>query len=55
MKAPKTTILGVLMIFAALNNAAMSYMKGLPIDIQSIMIALTGGIGLIHAADAPKA
>jgi hypothetical protein len=48
----KTTILGVLTIVAGVVNATLAILKGSPIDIETTIISITAGIGLIKAADA---
>ena len=49
----KTTILGILTIVAAVSNAAVQLLKGGSFDIASTIAAVTAGLGLIKAADAP--
>lgn len=52
----KTTMMGVLTIFAAVCAAAMSYLKtGVlgPEVVTGVLTAIGAGVGLIHAADAP--
>lgn len=48
----KTTILGILTILSGVVNAALAILNGTPIDMQTTIIAITAGIGLIKAADA---
>ena len=47
----KTTILGVLTILAGVVNAALAILNGTPIDIETTIISITAGAGLIKAAD----
>lgn len=57
MKLPKdskTTILGVLTIIAAVSNAGVALLSGMDVDWTTTIAALTGGWGLIHAADSKK-
>lgn len=55
MKNPKTTILGVLTIVITVANAAMALLKGTgPVDLASVIAAVSAGIGLITAADSAK-
>jgi hypothetical protein len=49
----KTTILGVVTIIAAIVNAALSFLQtGSLGDIGQTVALITGGFGLIKAADA---
>lgn len=50
----KTTILGILTILAAVSNAAISFLKTGSADFGTLIAAITAGIGLVKAADAPK-
>lgn len=52
MKHPKTTIAGILMIVSALAKAGIDLINGTAVDYASTFAAVTGGIGLIKAADA---
>jgi hypothetical protein len=46
-----TTILGILTILGAIINAAVSFIKGTPIEFGVTIAAITAGIGLIKSAD----
>lgn len=50
----KTTILGALMILGGIVNAAVQYLQGHQIDLATLGATVTGGLGLIHAADEKK-
>ena len=50
----KTTILGILTIVTAIANAALMFLKSGTTDIGGLIVAVTAGLGLIKAADAPK-
>jgi hypothetical protein len=50
----KTTILGILTIVTAIANAALMFLKSGTTDIGGVIVAVTAGLGLIKAADAPK-
>ena len=57
MKSWKTTLLGVLMIIGALSTAGVALMDNDPTtnpDTALIMVAITGGVGLINAKDSNK-
>ncbi len=54
MNNPKTTLLGILSIAGALIGAAISFLKGGAPDLASTFTAITAGIGLIAAKDAPQ-
>lgn len=48
----KTTLLGIVTIIAALANAALSFLKTGSIgDIGATIALVSGGVGLIKAAD----
>jgi hypothetical protein len=48
----KTTILGVITIIAAIANAALSFLQtGSLGDVGQTIALITGGFGLIKAAD----
>jgi predicted PurR-regulated permease PerM len=54
MNNQKTTIAGILVIVAGLANFVSQFLVGHAIDMNLITVliaAVTGGIGLIHAAD----
>lgn len=53
-KHPKTTILGILTIAGAIIHAATALLNGMDVDWTMTIAAITGGWGLIHAADAKK-
>jgi hypothetical protein len=53
-KHPKTTILGILTILGAVVTAAISYLNGQHVDSALLLTAITGGWGLITAADGKK-
>lgn len=55
MKNWKTTTLGILTILGTLINAAVAYLHGQHVDVPTTLAGLTGGWGLIHAADASAA
>lgn len=49
----KTTILGILTIIVAVGNAALSLLKSGTFDVAIAITAITSGIGLVKAGDAP--
>ena len=51
----KTTILGILTIIGVVVQAATLALQGHPVDLGLTLGGITAGLGLIHAADAPKA
>lgn len=56
MNNPKTTVIGVLTIVAAVANAVLTYMTdGTVPDMAALTVAISAGIGLIHAKDDNKA
>ena len=52
MKNLRTTIPGLLMIAAGVVNAAMQVKHGQEINLPILLSTITGGLGLISAADA---
>lgn len=50
--SPKTTILGILTVAAAVIHAGMEYTGGKPIDVTLLLTGISTGIGLILAKDA---
>jgi len=58
MKSWKTTLLGVCMILGSLGSAGVAYLDGNPETVanwETVLVALTGGFGLIFARDNDKA
>ena len=54
MQNMKTTVTGVLSIVVAVGSAALTFLKSGSIpDIGTLIAAITAGIGLILAKDAP--
>lgn len=51
----KTTIIGILTIVTAIAAAAINFLKTGTTDYGVLITAITAGIGLVKAADAPKA
>lgn len=49
---PKTTLLGIFMIVAALAHAGISYLNTQTIDSTLLIGGITAGAGLIAAKDA---
>lgn len=49
----KTTVAGVLAIAASLASAGSALLLGHSVDWASVAAAVTAGVGLIHASDAP--
>lgn len=54
MQHPKTTIAGICMIIAGIAQAAVSFFTGGAVDPISVFSTISGGVGLIKAADAAK-
>ena len=47
----KTTTLGILTIVGAIVSAGTSLLQGHPVNVPVLFAGITGGWGLIHAAD----
>jgi len=55
MQNMKTTVTGVLSIVVAVGSAALTFLKtGSIPDIGTLIAAITAGVGLILAKDAPS-
>jgi hypothetical protein len=52
IKSPKTMIMGVLMIVAAVAHSGFLLYSGHPLDTEVLFVAVSGGLGLIMAKDA---
>ena len=52
LSSPKTTILGILTILAAVAHAGIQYENRQPVDTATLFTAVSGGLGLVMAKDA---
>ena len=52
IKSPKTMVMGILMIVAAVAHSGYLLYSGHPLDTAVLFAEVSGGIGLIMAKDA---